>query len=86
MGLINSKINTDFKNALYCAYVPKFSSANEENDFKRKNFLLMLEKFIGLNLLQLVGRLRNESFGFVYDKITLIQKLTLALVCLIPNS
>ena len=85
MCLINGKINSDFINALYCAYMPKFSSVNKENDFKRKNFLLMLEKLIGLNLLKPAGRLRNESFGFFYDKITLIQKLILLLVCLIPN-
>ena len=50
-----------------------------------KKFLLMFEKFIDLNLLKPTGRLRNESFGFFYDKITLIQKLILLLVCLIPN-
>ena len=68
MCLINGKINTYFKNSLYCAYVPKFSSANEENDFKHNNFLLMFENFIGLNLLKPAGMLRNEPFGFFYDK------------------
>ena len=59
MCLINGKITTYLENSLYCACVPKFTNATEENGF----MTLYLNRFIVLHLMIPAVTIMNECYS-----------------------